>query len=121
MPSSLTGARFYYLRNILHDWPDPLARLILQNISSAMTPGMSRLLINEVVVSLQNSGHFPTHSDFNMMSLVAGMERTEVQWEQLLGSVGLEIEKIWTGQGETESIIEAVTTIRNKQDAATEP
>ena len=98
-PSSLTGARFYYLRNILHDWPDPPARLILQNISLAMTPGMSRLLINEVVVSLQNSGNFPTHSDFNMMSLLAGMERTKIQWEQLLASVGLEIKKIWDRRG----------------------
>ena len=86
-----------------------------------MTPGMSRLLINEVVVSLQNSGHFPTHSDFNMMSVLAGMERTNIQWEQLLASVGLEIKEIWTGEGETESIIEAVTTSWNKQKATTEP
>ena len=86
-----------------------------------MTPGMSRLLINELVIPLQNSGHFPTHSDFNMMSIAAGMERTEDQWKQLLGSVGLEIEKIWTGEGETESIIEAVTAIQNKQEATVGP
>ena len=86
-----------------------------------MTPGISRVLINEAVVSLQDSGHFPTHSDFNMMSICAGVERTETQWEQLLGSVGLEITKIWTGEGETESIIEAVTSGRNEQEAATEP
>ena len=49
------------------------------------------------------------------------MERTEDQWKQLLGSVGLEIEKIWTGEGETESIIEAVTAIQNKQEATVGP
>ncbi len=85
-----------------------------------MTPGMSRLLINELVVSLRNSGHFPPHSDLDMMSICAGMERTEVQWEQLLGSVGLEIKKIWTGEGETESIIEAVAAVPDEQKATAE-
>lgn len=113
---SPTGARFYYLRNILHDWPEPLARLILQHISSAMTPGTSRLLINELVVPLRGGGPFPPHSDFNMMSIVAGMERTEAQWKELLGSVGLEIKEIWTGDGETESIIEAVAAVRDGLD-----
>ena len=107
----MTGARFYYLRNILHDWPDPLARLILQRLSHAMEPSISRLLINELVVPLQGGGLFPSHSDFNMMSICAGMERTQTQWEELLASAGLKIEKIWTGPGETESIIEAVAAI----------
>ena len=48
-----------------------------------------------------------------MMSIVAGMERTEAQWKELLGSVGLEIQEIWTGDGETESIIEAVAAVRD--------
>lgn len=115
-PQPVTGARFYYLRNILHDWPEPLARLILQHTSSAMTPGTSRLLINELVVPLRGGGPFPPHSDFNMMSIVAGMERTEAQWKELLGSVGLEIQEIWTGDGETESIIEAVAAVRDGLD-----
>ena len=78
-----------------------------------MTPGMSRLLINELVVPLQGSGLFPPHSDLNMMSICAGMERTEAQWRELLGSVGLEIAEVWSGEGETESIIEAITPVRN--------
>ena len=49
------------------------------------------------------------------------MERTRIQWKQLLGSVGLEIKKNWTGEGETESTIEAVTTSRNERKATTEP
>ena len=71
-------------------------------------PGVSRLLINELVVPIQVRGQFAPHSDFNMMSICAGMERTEAQWKELLGSVGLEIKGIWTGDGDTESIIEAV-------------
>lgn len=82
-----------------------------------MTPSISRLLINELVVPLQGCGLFPPHSDFNMMLIVAGMERTEAQWKELLASIGLEIEKIWTGEGETESIIEAVVAPRNGLEA----
>ena len=104
----LTGAQIYYLRTVLHNWPDPLARVVLQQISSAMTPGVSRLLINELVVPIRDCGKFASHSDFNMMSICAGMERTEAQWKDLLGSVGLEVKGIWTGGGDTESIIEAV-------------
>lgn len=43
------------------------------------------------------------------------MERTEAQWEELLGSVGLEITEIWRGEGETESIIEAIVAARDGQ------
>ena len=43
-----------------------------------------------------------------MMVCFGAMERTEKQWRNLLGSVGLTIEKIWTDTPETESIIETV-------------
>ena len=114
---SLTGARSYYLRNVLHNWPNPLARLILQQIRSAMAPSMSRLLINELVVRLQGGGFLAPHQDFNMMSVIAGMERTKAQWEELINSAGLEIKEIWTGEGETESIIEAVVAPANGPEA----
>ena len=81
-----------------------------------MRPGVSRLLINELVVPVQGGGLFSAHSDFNMMTLGAGMERTEAQWKELLESVGLETQEIWRGEGETESIIEAVPAIRNGCD-----
>ena len=82
-----------------------------------MTPNMSKLLINELVVPLQDGGFFVPHSDLNMMSITAGMERTEAQWEKLLTDSGLEIKEIWNGEGETESIIEAVVTPRQGPEA----
>ena len=84
-----------------------------------MAPDASKLLINELVVPIQGSGLFPPHSDFNMMTLAAGMERTEAQWRDLLGSAGLEIENVWTGDGETESIIEAVVAVRSASETLT--
>jgi hypothetical protein len=40
-----------------------------------------------------------------------GLERTESQWETLLGEVGLQIMKIWSQDGENLSIIEAVLRV----------
>ncbi|KAF8656493.1 hypothetical protein AX16_002512 [Volvariella volvacea WC 439] len=43
------GQDIYYLRNILHNWPDHESKLILKHVSGAMTP-KSRLLIHEYVL-----------------------------------------------------------------------
>ena len=42
-----------------------------------------------------------------MLALGAVRERTENEWRQLLGSVGLKVTKIHTYEQGTESIIEA--------------
>lgn len=34
----VNGADVYFLKHILHDWPDPVATKILRNIVLAMTP-----------------------------------------------------------------------------------
>lgn len=51
---------------------------------------------------------FALQSDINIMSMAAGMERTEKQRHELLNSVGLEIVRIWTKDADSESIIEAM-------------
>ncbi|KAL9099066.1 MAG: hypothetical protein Q9187_009554, partial [Circinaria calcarea] len=101
-------ARAYYTRNVLHDWNDDQCRAILQQLAAAMSREYSKTLINEMVVPLKGASLFTTHSDLNMMSVTAGMERTEEQWRELLSAVGLEIARIWTGREDSESIIEAV-------------
>lgn len=73
-----------------------------------MKPGYSKLLINEMVVPLKGASLFTVQSDFNMMASLGGMERTEEQWRELLGEAGLEVERIWTGREDVESIIEVV-------------
>lgn len=42
------------------------------------------------------------------MGLSGGMERTETQWRGLVSSAGLTIEKIWSLNDSTESVIEVV-------------
>ncbi|RAK75872.1 S-adenosyl-L-methionine-dependent methyltransferase [Aspergillus fijiensis CBS 313.89] len=99
------GARAYYLHSILHDWPDDLCRRILANLTAAMTPGYSKLLINENVIPDTGAYWETTSLDFIMMSIGSG-ERTESQWRGLLEGVGLRVVKIWAAQRGVESLIE---------------
>jgi hypothetical protein len=46
--------------------------------------------------------------DIQMMSIGAGVERSERQWRDLLHSAGLEIAGIWNQSPGMESMIEAV-------------
>lgn len=49
-PQPVMGARIYYLHFIIHDWPDSDCIKIMEKISDAMTPGYSRLLLNDAVL-----------------------------------------------------------------------
>ncbi|TVY18906.1 O-methyltransferase asqD [Lachnellula arida] len=107
-PQPVVGARAYYLRSIFHDYSDAKCREILQHVVKAMKPGYSKLLVFEWVLPDAGSPLYPALLDINMMALFSGMERTEIQWRELLGSAGLEIVKFWTIGKETEGLIEAV-------------
>lgn len=45
-------AEAYFLRHILHDWPDKYCQKILKPIAKAMKPGYSRLLVSDVCLSI---------------------------------------------------------------------
>jgi demethylsterigmatocystin 6-O-methyltransferase len=92
---STTGAKFYYLRTVLHDYPDEKCIAILQNLIPAMDKD-SRILIDEMV--LPNSGvHWQVTSvDLTMMACLGSQERTKEQWYMLLDKAGLKILKIYT-------------------------
>jgi hypothetical protein len=54
-PQTIKGARAYFMRSVLHDWPDEQCRKILMNLKDAMEPGYSTILINDhVSASLSN-------------------------------------------------------------------
>ncbi|PYH79787.1 S-adenosyl-L-methionine-dependent methyltransferase [Aspergillus uvarum CBS 121591] len=102
---TVVGARAYYLHSILHDWPDDLCWTILGNLRVAMTPGYSKLLINENVIPDTGAYWETTSLDFIMMSIGSG-ERTESQWRALLEGAGLRVVRIWAAQRGVESLIE---------------
>lgn len=89
------GAKAYFLRSILHDWPDKQAKQILEHIKNAMNAD-SILLIQEAEIPESNVPLRSACLDLSMMALFAGMERTRTQFKELLESVGLKLVKSWS-------------------------
>lgn len=105
-PEQYRGARAYFMRLILHDWPDAKCAVILSHLRDAMSKGYSRLIINETVLRDTNAPWQQTSLDWTMMGMLVSRERTETQWRELLNGAGLEISGIW--HKDAESVIEAV-------------
>ncbi|KAL2865424.1 O-methyltransferase-domain-containing protein [Aspergillus lucknowensis] len=90
---TVKGARFYYLRRILHDWPDTLCIKILQNLRSAMADD-SQILIDEVVLPDTKVPWQSTMADLMMMVTLGGKERSQEQWRCIAEQSGLLVEHI---------------------------
>ncbi|KAL3959864.1 hypothetical protein ACCO45_004981 [Purpureocillium lilacinum] len=105
-PAACRGARAYYMRFIMHDWPDAQCGAILSHLRDAMAPGYSRVLINDVVLRDEGASWRDTSLDWVMMAMLVSRERTESQWRELLAGVGLRMSGVWYTEGE--SVIEAV-------------
>ncbi|KAJ5094248.1 hypothetical protein N7456_010109 [Penicillium angulare] len=91
----IVDAKFYYLRRIMHDWPDKEAQAILSNISSVMSSD-ARILIDEVVLPDTGAHWQATMADLSMMFAFGGKERTTQQWNSLVKLSGLRIEQVHT-------------------------
>ncbi|KAF4773873.1 O-methyltransferase [Colletotrichum scovillei] len=102
----IKGARAYYMHSVLHDWTDDVCGSILSRVTEAMTPGYSKLLINENVIPSIGADWQATALDMMMMTLFSSRERTEEQWRKLLEPAGLKIVKIWSAGEGVESLIE---------------
>ncbi|OJJ47322.1 hypothetical protein ASPZODRAFT_65601 [Penicilliopsis zonata CBS 506.65] len=107
-PQPVKGARAYFFRSIFHDWPDRICHKILTNTMSAMDPSYSRIIIMDHVLPDVDTPLLQAAMDIQMMSIGAGVERSELQWRSLLRSAGLKITGIWSGNPGMESVIEAV-------------
>ncbi|KAH7348574.1 S-adenosyl-L-methionine-dependent methyltransferase [Rhexocercosporidium sp. MPI-PUGE-AT-0058] len=108
-PQPVVGAKFYLFRVICHDWPDEACLKFLSNTVKAMKPGYSRLLINEQVLPNVEANLHPTMLEMTMMTYFNAIERTERQCRTLLGSLGIEIVKIWRIEGSgSEAVIETM-------------
>lgn len=106
-PQTLLGARAYFLHAVPHDWPDGDCKRIFHNIKAAMQRGYSKLLIYEIVMPSQGATSLMTTLDLQLMNVTSGFERTEENWSNLLGEVGLKIVGISRHPRAVESVIEA--------------
>ncbi|KAF2092637.1 O-methyltransferase [Rhizodiscina lignyota] len=108
-PQPVQGAKFYYLRNVLHDWSDDKCILILKHLIASMTSD-SMILIDEMVLPDIGAHWHATQYDLTMMVALAAQERTRSQWEALLDQAGLQITSVHCyTKTVAESIIEAVS------------
>ncbi|KAI9707878.1 MAG: hypothetical protein M1820_004484 [Bogoriella megaspora] len=94
-PQPVKGARYYYLRAIMHDHADDKCLEILKNVAGAMTEA-STILLDEIVVPDKNVEWFVTQTDLGMLVQFSSMERTEKHWRELLAEAGLKVQKITT-------------------------
>lgn len=88
-PESVRGAKAYYLRTVLHDWPDKQASAIIKNIKDVMAED-SILLVNENMLPESGVSLYQAELDIAMMTCFSSLDRTEKQFKALLEDQGFE-------------------------------
>ncbi|KAH8828792.1 S-adenosyl-L-methionine-dependent methyltransferase [Flagelloscypha sp. PMI_526] len=106
-------ADYYYIRHVLHDWPDAECQVILKNVRKAAKPG-SKLLVHEIspntaarikdanyeqapepLLANWGMGMVRTYYlDMQMMAIANAMERTVAEFQSLIEPVGFKLEKV---------------------------
>jgi len=99
-----TGADAYVLRSVVHDWEDVDAVRILDAVRQAI-PDHGRVLLVERVVAGPNEGRAAKWSDLNMLVSPGGRERTQQEFDDLLGRAGFRPTR--TVPGPMHSFVEA--------------
>ena len=85
------GGDYYLLANVLHDWDDEHAQLILRNCVRAMPPHAKVLVIERAISDNQDKSLPTLISDINMMVQTGGKERTDNEHAELFARVGLRL------------------------------
>jgi hypothetical protein len=111
-PQPIKGARAYYLRTVLHDFPDKQAIQILKGIRDAMT-SESVLLLNENFLPEKDVPLYNAEVDFSMLALFSSMERTQKEWSTLLEAAGLKLVKVWTPTTQVTASATLFEAVRN--------
>ncbi|KAK4505954.1 hypothetical protein PRZ48_003919 [Zasmidium cellare] len=103
------GARAYYLRRVLHDWPDEGSVKILTHLKNAMVPKYSKVLIHDHVLPDSEQEIVPVAQDITMMTLCGTRERTRREWNELLARAGLKMVEVFASEDRSDMrVIEAV-------------
>ena len=85
----IKGACVYYMRNILHDWPDQACYDILSQLKDAMAPD-SVILLDELLLQDLGAHWYGASFDLLMMANYGARERSLAEWDRILEKVGLE-------------------------------
>jgi hypothetical protein len=85
------GGALYLLRQILHDWDDERATLILANCRRAM-PSTGKVLVVEGVIGADYRQSLPVlQLDLEMLVNFGGRQRTEDEYRALFAAAGLQL------------------------------
>ncbi|CAL5871553.1 uncharacterized protein PFLUO_LOCUS5806 [Penicillium psychrofluorescens] len=108
-PQPISGARAYYMRTVLHDFPDRQALDTLAQIRDAMSED-SVLFVHEHTVSEDlDVPPIAATLDIHMMEIFSSLERTEKEWIALLEKAGFKVVKVWNEEsvGQSTALFEA--------------
>lgn len=87
------GGDVQLLKQIIHDWDEERASLVLANCRRALSP-TGKLLLIEMVVPGDNRPDFAQAMDLNMLAILGGRERTEEEYRTLLQASGFRLERV---------------------------
>ena len=105
-PQPIRGSRVYYLHNVLLDWNDEDALVILRHIKDAMTPGYSKLLVHDMLMPRFGFNRLQTSVDMQIWVMTSGRVRTEDEFEQIFHKAGLRVVKVDSHPLSATSIVE---------------
>jgi hypothetical protein len=87
------GGDVYILKSILHNWDDERAVAILKSCRRAMRPG-SKVLVVERLVPEGNDPSEAKLFDVNMLVVLGGLERTNIEYRNLFDQAGLRLDRV---------------------------
>jgi hypothetical protein len=90
---ALPVADAYLLMEVIHDWADEQAERILAAIRQVAPPGACVLIV-EALVSESPGPHFGKQLDIVMLAVTGGRERTQLEYERLLGATGFRLRRV---------------------------
>ncbi|KAL0952704.1 hypothetical protein HGRIS_006940 [Hohenbuehelia grisea] len=103
-------ADVYFMRQILHDWPDDVALRILKGVRATAKPTTKLLVFDMIVPHLcaptpesadapkfNYSPEMLTMGDMHMMTMQGGCERTHEQFVELGNATGWKLESVKPG------------------------
>ena len=97
------GGDAYLMSHIIHDWNEEQCLSILGHCRDVIPPD-GRLLIVETVLPMGDTPHQGKVQDMVMLVVPGGQERTEAEYDSLLGKAGFRLSRVVP----TESVVSVV-------------
>lgn len=117
-PQPVTGAQFFYLASIIHDWSDIDAAVIFNNIKPALKINHSSILVIDLVVPEEKVPWWHAMLDITLLALMCGKQRNRKQLADIVEGCGLKVlsvRMLETGEGVTEIVLEGDERLKGVQ------